>query len=82
MIGTLIKIRINAKRPILLSLLLPACCQYNMAQRIAVKTNGLYWLTLSPNVGAELDGSQYHITQARMYDFDMGDTTLYSIMGI
>ena len=34
-------------------LLLP-CCSTVMAQRIALKTNSLYWATMSPNIGAEL----------------------------
>jgi hypothetical protein len=30
------------------------CCQAALAQRIALKTNSLYWATLSPNIDAEL----------------------------
>ncbi len=31
-----------------------------MAQRIAIKTNGLYWLTLSPNIGGEFRLSRHY----------------------
>ena len=45
--------------------ILAGYCNTASAQRIALKTNALYWATASPNIGLELRINR-HIT----FDFD------------
>lgn len=40
-------------KKIIISLLL-VCCFHTMAQKVTLKTNALYWATLSPNIGTEI----------------------------
>ena len=57
MCGKLLNKRLG--KLIIFSLLL-SYCSAAMAQRIALKTNALYWATLSPNIGAEFRLSRHY----------------------
>lgn len=47
-------------KKIILSLLLAGCCWLSAsAQQVAVKTNALYWMTATPNIGAEVAVSKH-----------------------
>ena len=56
---------------ILFVLSLLSCGTIAMAQRIALKTNTLYWATLSPNVEAEFRLSRH-------FTLDLGATANFS----
>lgn len=49
-----------------LSLLIFTFVPYAEAQRVALKTNALYWATLSPNIGAEFRLSRHFTTEIDM----------------
>jgi|WetSurMetagenome_2_1015567.scaffolds.fasta_scaffold222456_2 hypothetical protein len=67
------KLLINKDRfgKLILFVLLLSCYSTGMAQRIALKTNALYWATLSPNIEGEFRLSRHYTLDLGVMGNDM-----------